>query len=55
MGKPQKNGEKLSDKTTKIGKDLTMKLTVPILAAGAGAFKMAADFTENMNKVGGSI
>lgn len=52
LGKTSEEWEKLGDKTTKIGKDLTMKLTVPILAAGAGAFKMAAELEQNLNKVG---
>lgn len=51
LGKTSEEWEKLSDKTGEIGKNLSMKLTVPILALGAGAFKMAADLTENMNKV----
>lgn len=51
LGKTSEEWKKLSDKTTEAGQNLTMKLTVPILAAGAGAFKMAADLTENMNKV----
>lgn len=35
-----------SDKASKIGKDLTTKVTAPIVGAGAVAFKMAADMQD---------
>lgn len=36
---------------TNVGKNLTYGVTMPILAAGAGAFKLASDFEESLNKV----
>ena len=36
---------------TKIGKDLSMKLTLPIGLAAAASIKLASDFQESMNKV----
>src|SRR5690606_21090790 len=44
-------GQKLKDagqKMTDIGKDLSMKVTAPIVAAGAASFKMAADLEDAM-------
>lgn len=52
LGLTSDEWEKLGDKTTKIGRTLTTRVTAPIIAAGAAAFKMASDFTENVNKVG---
>jgi len=40
--KMKKAGEKMTD----IGKDLSMKVTAPIVAAGGAAFKMAADLQD---------
>lgn len=36
---------------TKIGKDLSLKLTLPIGLAAAASIKLASDFQESMNKV----
>lgn len=52
LGLTSDEWDKLGDKTTKIGRTLTTRVTAPIIAAGAAAFKMASDFTENVNKVG---
>ncbi|HHT47539.1 MAG TPA: hypothetical protein GX004_09715, partial [Firmicutes bacterium] len=44
-------GKKLQDagqKMTGIGKDLSMKVTAPLVAAGAASFKMAADLEDAM-------
>ena len=44
-------GQKLKDagqKMTDIGKDLSMKVTAPLVAAGAASFKMAADLQDAM-------
>lgn len=40
-----------SGKITDVGDKLTTRLTVPIVAAGTAAFKMASDYEENLNKV----
>lgn len=45
----EKVGQKLKDagqKMTDIGKDLSLKVTAPIVAAGGAAFKMAADLQD---------
>lgn len=39
------------DKLTSVGRDLTTKVTLPILALGAGAVKLASDLEETMSKV----
>lgn len=47
-------GEQLKDvggKITDVGKNLTTHLTLPIVAAGGAAVKMASDYDENLNKV----
>lgn len=49
-----KMGEKLSNiggKISNFGKNLTLGITVPIATAGAGAFKLASDMSESLNKV----
>ena len=38
-------------KMAKLGKSLTMKLTLPILAVGAGVLKLASDFDQGMRNV----
>ena len=38
-------------KFTAIGQNLTLGVTLPVLAAGAAAFKMASDYEESLNKV----
>ena len=40
-------GKKISD----VGRDLSLKLTLPIVAAGGAAIKMASDMEESQNKV----
>lgn len=42
----------VGDKMTSIGKDLSMKLTAPIVAMGVGVVKTAADFEAQMDRVG---
>jgi hypothetical protein len=38
-------------KANQIGRNISMKVTLPIIAAGAGAIKMASDYVESLNKV----
>ena len=38
--------QRLGDKMTDVGKNMTMKVTAPIAAAGAVSFKMAADLED---------
>ena len=52
LGFTSEQWEKMADKTTQIGKTLSMRLTAPIVAAGGAAFKLASDYVENINKVG---
>lgn len=52
--KAKEVGEKLKsvgDKMSSVGKDLSMKLTAPILGAGVAAVKFASDLNESLNKV----
>ncbi|SKA89721.1 hypothetical protein SAMN05428976_11350 [Clostridium sp. USBA 49] len=52
--KAKEVGEKLKsvgDKMSSVGKDLSMKLTAPIVGAGAAAVKFASDLNESINKV----
>lgn len=52
--KTKEVGEKLKsvgDKMTSVGKDLSMKITAPIVGAGAAAVKFASDLNESLNKV----
>lgn len=51
LGSSVEKWKSFGDKMTDIGKSLTTKVTVPILAMGAGAVKMASDMQENVNKV----
>jgi len=51
LGKTSKEWKDLADKTGQIGKDMTMKLTTPILAAGAASFKLGADFEQALGKM----
>lgn len=51
LGKTSEEWSNLADKTTEIGKSMTMKLTLPILAAGAASFKLGADFEQAMGKM----
>lgn len=51
LGKTSEEWEKLSDKTTAIGKNMTMKFTAPILAAAGASFKLGADFEQALGKM----
>jgi len=51
LGKTSDEWGKLSEKTTEIGKNMTMKLTVPILAAAGASFKLGADFEQSLGKM----
>lgn len=51
LGKTSEEWKELSEKADKIGTSMTRKLTVPILAAGAGAFKLGADFEQALGKM----
>ena len=42
----------MAGKLSGVGKNLTAKMTVPILGAGAAAFKMASDLDESMSQAG---
>lgn len=41
----------VGSKITNVGKNLTTRLTVPIIAAGGASVKLASDYDENLNKV----
>jgi hypothetical protein len=43
--------DNFSKKASKIGKQLTTRLSLPLLAAGGAAIKFASDFNESLNKV----
>lgn len=43
--------DRFSRKANKLGNQLSTNLTLPILAVGAGAIKLASDFEESLNKV----
>lgn len=47
--------DKFGDKATKIGKNLSTKLTLPLLAIGTAAFKSSKDFNKAMANVGSLI
>jgi hypothetical protein len=51
LGKTAEEWKDLSEKANDIGKSLTMKVTVPIMAAGTAAFKMAADYEQSLGKM----
>jgi hypothetical protein len=50
MKKAQKNIKKFGTKMNAIGKDLTTKVTLPIIGLGVAAVKMASDFEETDSK-----
>lgn len=43
------------DKASKAGKNLSLKLTAPIVALGGAAFKMSSDFESSMAKIVGLV
>ena len=43
--------DKFQKKAASVGKSMTLKLSAPILGAGAASFKMAADFEKSMTKI----
>lgn len=45
------NLDKFGKKSTEIGKDMTKKVTLPILGVGAAAAKIGMDFEQSMSKV----
>ena len=51
LGKTSEEWKTLSEKTTEIGKGMTMKLTAPIMAAGIASFKLGADFEQALGKM----
>lgn len=51
LGKTSEEWTQLADKTTSIGKNLSLKLTAPIVAAGAAAFKLGADYEQALGKM----
>jgi len=51
MKKAQKSVGKFGKKMKSIGSSMTMSITMPLLAVGAGAVKLASDFAESLNKV----
>lgn len=51
LGKTSEEWKGLSEKVTDIGKSMSMKVTAPILAAGAASFKLGADFEQAMGKM----
>ncbi len=53
--KAAKSMKKTGDAMVSAGKNLSMKVTAPILAAGTASFKMAMDFEESMSKVTGLV
>jgi TP901 family phage tail tape measure protein len=51
IGKAQGKLKGFGDASAKAGKTLSLKLTAPIVGAGAGAFKMAMDFEHSMTQI----
>ena len=51
LGKTSEEWKSLSEKTTEIGKGMTMKVTAPILAAAGASFKLGADFEQALGKM----
>ena len=51
LNKANKQLGGFSKRLTNVGKDLSLKLTLPIAAAGGAAIKLASDFEESLNKV----
>ena len=51
LRKAERALQSTAQKFTAIGQNLTLGVTLPVLAAGAAAFKMASDYEESLNKV----
>lgn len=51
LSKAEKNLKEFSKRMQEIGKDMSARFTLPLLAAGGAAIKMASDFNESLNKV----
>ena len=51
LAKASSSLTKFSQKASKAGKTMSLKVTAPLLGAGAGAFKAAMDFEESMTKI----
>ena len=51
LGKTSDEWKELSEKTTDLGKNMTLKLTTPILAAAGASFKLGADFEQSLGKM----
>ena len=54
MSRVQRAGQKLEafgKSATRVGKQMTMRMTLPMAGAGAAAFKMASDFEASMTQI----
>lgn len=51
LGKTSEEWKSLGDGMISLGKDLSLKLTAPIVAAGAAAFKLGADYEQALGKL----
>ena len=51
LGKTAEDWDKIGKKVGPIGKDLSKKVTAPIVAASAAAFKLAGDYEQAMGKM----
>ena len=51
LGKSTEEWDKMSKKLKDTGKDLSLKVTAPIMAAGAAAFKMGGDYEQALGKM----
>ena len=43
--------QRLGSQLQSMGKSMTRNITMPLLAAGGGAIKLASDFNESMTKI----
>lgn len=51
LGMTSEQWDNLANKTEKIGKSLTMKITAPVVALGAAAFNLGADYEQALGKM----
>ena len=51
LRKAERSLQATANKFKTIGQNLTLGITAPLALAGAGAFKMASDVEESLNKV----